>query len=131
MKQQLKEIILENQQFNPGTLIKRDHLQIPLNTGMIISIVGARRSGKTFLLYYLIDQLKKEGLPSENIVFINFEDERLNLQQTDLDLILQAYQELFPDTDLKKTCFFFDEIQNVAGWEKFIRRVSNTKHQQA
>ncbi|MDG5800649.1 ATP-binding protein [Marinilabiliaceae bacterium ANBcel2] len=127
MKQQLKDIILENQQFNPGTIIKRDYMHIPLNTGMIISIMGARRSGKTFLLYYLITKLKKEGLPVENIVFINFEDERLNLKSTDLDLILQAYQELFPDTDIKNTCFFFDEIQNVNGWEKFIRRVYDTK----
>lgn len=127
MKQQLKEIILENQHFNPGTIFKREHLQIPLNSGMIISIAGARRSGKTFLLYYLIEQLKKQGLPGNNIIFINFEDERLNLKQADLDLILQAYQELFPDNDLKKTYFFFDEIQNVEGWEKFIRRVYDTK----
>lgn len=127
MKQQIKEIILENQQFNPGLIVKREHLQIPLNTGMIISLVGARRSGKTYLLYYLIDQLKKEGLAPEKIVFINFEDERLNLQQADLDLILQAYQELYPDIDLKETCFFFDEIQNVDGWEKFVRRVYDTK----
>ena len=127
MKQQLKEIILENQQFDPGPVIRRAHLEVPLNSGMIISIVGARRSGKTFLLYHLINQLKKEGLPGENIVFINFEDERLNLKQDDLDMILQAYQELFPDIDLKNTCFFFDEIQNVDGWEKFIRRVYDTK----
>lgn len=127
MKQQLKEIILENQQFDPGTIFKREQLQVPVNSGMIISIVGARRSGKTFLLYYLIDQLKKEHLPAENIVFINFEDERLNLKQSDLDLILQAYQELFPDTALGGIYFFFDEIQNVEGWEKFIRRVYDTK----
>ena len=127
MKQQIKEIILENQQFNPGLIVRRENLQIPLNTDMIISLVGARRSGKTFLLYYLIDQLKKEGLAPEKIVFINFEDERLKLQQADLDIILQAYQELYPDIDLKQTCFFFDEIQNVDGWEKFVRRVYDTK----
>lgn len=127
MKQQLKEIILENQQFDPGTIFKREQLQIPFDSGMIISIVGARRSGKTFLLYYLIDQLKKQHIPDENIVFINFEDERLNLKQSDLDLILQSYQELFPDTAMEETYFFFDEIQNVDGWEKFIRRVYDTK----
>jgi len=127
MKQQLKEIILENQQFIPGTIIKREHLQIPTNTGMIISLVGARRSGKTYLLYDLMAQLKKEGIPPEKIVFINFEDERLNLQPTDLDMILQAYLELYPEANLQETSFFFDEIQNVNGWEKFIRRVYDTK----
>jgi predicted AAA+ superfamily ATPase len=90
-------------------------------------VVGARRSGKTYLLYYLIDQLKKEGLNPEQIVFINFEDERLNLKQPDLDLILQAHLELYPDTKLNETYFFFDEIQNVDGWEKFIRRLYDTK----
>lgn len=127
MKQQLKEIILENQQFNPGSIIKREHLKIPINTGMIISLVGARRSGKTYLLYDLMNQLKKEGLPAERVVFINFEDERLNLQSSDLDLILQAYLELYPEVNLQETHFFFDEIQNVNGWEKFIRRVYDTK----
>lgn len=127
MKQQLKEIILENQQFNPGIIMERDHLNVPTNSGMIISVVGARRSGKTYLLYYLIEQLKREGIASERIVFINFEDERLNLKPTDLDLILQAYLELYPNAILNETYFFFDEIQNVEGWEKFIRRVYDTK----
>jgi hypothetical protein len=127
MKQQLKEIILENQQFDPGPIFNREQLQVPVNSGMIISIVGARRSGKTFLLYYLIDQLKKQHISGKNIIFINFEDERLNLKQSDLDLILQAYQELFPDKALANTFLFFDEIQNVDGWEKFIRRVYDTK----
>lgn len=127
MKQQLKDIVLENQQFSPGAIIKREHLSIPVNSGMIISVVGARRSGKTYLLYSLIEQLKKEGFSPEKIVFINFEDERLNLKQTDLDLILQAYLELFPNAKINETFFFFDEIQNVEGWEKFIRRIYDTK----
>ncbi|MFO7879944.1 MAG: ATP-binding protein, partial [Bacteroidales bacterium] len=79
------------------------------------------------LLYHLVEQLKKQGISSENIVFINFEDERLRLDQTDLDLIMQAYQELFPNVNLQETYFFFDEIQNVPGWEKFIRRIYDTK----
>jgi hypothetical protein len=127
MKQQLKEIILENQQFKVGIINKRKHLHIPTNAGMIISVVGARRSGKTYMLYDLIEQIKRDGIESTKIVFINFEDERLNLKQTDLDLILQAYMELYPNAMLAETYFFFDEIQNVEGWEKFIRRVYDTK----
>lgn len=127
MKQQLKEIILENQQFEPGNIIEREPYKIPIKSGKIISLVGARRSGKTFMLYQLINQLRKNGVIPEKIVFINFEDERLNLQAADLDLILQAYQELFPEVDLRDAFFFFDEIQNVMGWEKFVRRIYDTK----
>ncbi len=46
------------------------------------------------------------------------EDERLDLTTEELDLILQAYRELYPEIDLSKAFFFFDEIQNVNGWEK-------------
>jgi predicted AAA+ superfamily ATPase len=127
MKQKLKEIILENQEFKAGSIINRINLNISLNSGIIVSIMGARRSGKTFLLYYLIEELKRQGVTKEQIVFINFEDERLNLTQADLDLILQAYQEIYPETNLSDVYFFFDEIQNVKGWEKFTRRVYDTK----
>jgi predicted AAA+ superfamily ATPase len=44
-----------------------------------------------------------------------------------LDLIIQAYLELYPQIqDLSQCYFFFDEIQNVNGWEKFIRRLYDT-----
>lgn len=127
MKDVIKDIILSNQQLAINNIIKRVNIEIPLNLGLIVSIVGARRSGKTYILYDLINKLKASGIAKENLVFINFEDERLNLQQKDLDLILQAYQETFPNNDLKDTFFFFDEIQNVSGWEKFVRRIFDTK----
>jgi len=57
---------------------------------------------------------------------LNFEDERLNLQTADLDLILQAYFEIYPDAIPEDCWFFFDEIQNIEGWEKFVRRIFDT-----
>ena len=54
---------------------------------------------------------------------MNFEDERLDLKTGELDLILQAYRELYPDLNQKECYLFFDEIQNIIGWEKFIRRI--------
>jgi len=127
MKQLFKDIILENQEFSPNTGIKRQHMEIPVDSEIIISIIGARRSGKTFLLYQLIEELKKKGLSNENIVFINFEDERLSIRSEDLDGILQAYQELYPHIALNTVYFFFDEIQNFKGWERFVRRLYDTK----
>jgi len=106
------------------TVIARDY-QIPIFSGKIITLIGARRSGKTYLLYQLIEQIATK-ITKQRIIFINFEDERLDLLSHELDLIIQAYLELYPLEDLSQCCFFFDEIQNVNGWEKFIRRLYDT-----
>ena len=90
---------------------------------IIITLIGARRSGKTFMLYQAIIDLIDKGVARENIIFLNFEDERLTLNTNELDLILQAYAEIYPDISLSNCYFFFDEIQNINGWEKFVRRI--------
>ena len=129
MKQILKSIILENQSQQLPDIQKR-FIQIPINLNIIISIIGVRRSGKTYLLYDRINSLLKSGTPRENILYLNFEDERLNLTSDSLDLIIQSYTELFPSIKLSDCYLFFDEIQNVVGWEKFIRRLFDTKTRQ-
>jgi len=128
MKKIIKDIIIENQVVQERKLLHRD-FGIPLDSNLIISIIGARRSGKTWLLFDIINQLLHSRLDSSKIVFINFEDERLNLKTEDLNTILESYQELFPDNDLSEVYFFFDEIQNVDSWEKFVRRIYDTKSQ--
>jgi predicted AAA+ superfamily ATPase len=102
-------------------VIKRD-VSIPLNSGKIVTLIGVRRCGKTSILYETIDQLAAT-IDKTSILFFNFEDERLDLDVKSLDTILQAYRELYPDNKLSECYFFFDEIQNVDGWEMFIRRV--------
>ncbi len=126
MKTILKEIILENQNNDFSGVIARN-IDIPLDLNIIITLIGARRSGKTYILYQKINELLKSGIKKEQILFLNFEDERLTLNTGNLDQIIQAYTELFPEIDIKDTYFFFDEIQNVAGWEKFVRRIFDTK----
>ncbi len=122
MKTILKEIILSNQKLKFNDLITRD-LKLPLDTQKIISVVGVRRSGKTYILFDTMIQLMERGIKKEQLVFINFEDERLSFDTMDMDLILQAYRELYPEIPEDTIYFFFDEIQNIHGWEKFIRRV--------
>lgn len=125
MKDIIKAIIIELQ---GGKLpvIKPRKLQIPVNLPLIVSLIGARRSGKTYLLYSVIQKLIDSGVPGKKIVYLNFEDERLNLQTSDLDLILQSFYELYPDNILSDCYFLFDEIQNIEGWEKFVRRIFDT-----
>ena len=104
------------------------HSSFPLDVAKIITLIGARRSGKTYMLYQAVDRLLRE-VDKANIVFINFEDERLDLNIEELDLILQAYRELYPEKNLSDCYFFFDEIQNVTGWEKFVRRMYDSVSQ--
>ena len=59
----------------------------------------------------------------EQILFFSFEDDRFSFTQENLDLIIQAYKELYPEQDLSKVYVFFDEIQDVNWWEKFVRRI--------
>ncbi len=125
MKQQLKSVIKESQA-KTWPNIKDRAIKIPLNSGLIISLIGSRRSGKTSILFSLIQELRAKGISNKNIVYINFEDERLNLKTSELDLILQSYFELYPDIDIENSYFMFDEIQNIEAWEKFVRRVYDT-----
>jgi hypothetical protein len=121
-KELLKTIISDNQSRSLPNIWQRT-LEIPLESGKIITLSGVRRSGKTYHLFNLMKRLKADGLPSELILYLNFEDERLKLETNDLDLILQAYRELYPNLDISGCYFFFDEIQEVKGWEKFIDRL--------
>lgn len=125
MKNLIKTIITNFHTTGLKSSFKRS-IDLPIDSGIIISVIGVRRSGKTFLLYETIKRLLGKNIPLKNILYINFEDERIDLQQKELDLILQSYQELYPELKLEECYFFFDEIQNINGWEKFIRRVFDT-----
>ncbi|CAN2040159.1 ATPase [Candidatus Magnetomoraceae bacterium gMMP-15] len=120
-KQIIKSIIRDFHVSSLPEYNKRE-ITIPLNSKKIIAIIGSRRCGKTFIVYQLIDELLHK-IPMKQILLIDFEDERLELVANEMDLILQAYMELYPDLELNKCYFFFDEIQNIIGWEKFVRRI--------
>ena len=102
-------------------LIRRDyHFEYSLN----YVLVGLRRSGKTMLLYSVVRDLIRNGADWEQIIYINFEDERLaEFKMSDFNDIVMVKNEL---TD-KKGYYFFDEVQNIDGWEKFARRLSDQK----
>ena len=89
-------------------------------------LVGVRQAGKSYMLYKRAKQLLAEGHQLEEIVYIDFDDERLvEMTSEDFDYILQAYQSVYNNVPL----LFFDEIQNVEGWEHFARRLANRKYQ--
>ncbi len=124
MNQVLKTIIKD---FHLRSLppFKQRHLDVPLDLDKIITIIGPRRAGKTWYLFQLMATLEKRGIKREQILYINFEDERLDLE-TDYDRILGAYFELYPDQKSDDIYLFFDEIQEIPNWEKYVRRLYDT-----
>ena len=88
--------------------------------------VGIRRAGKSYLLYQRIHQLLSKGYDWDQILYINFEDERLeDMKAQDLNLLLEVHMEMYG----KRPILFLDEIQNISGWEKFARRLADSKYQ--
>ena len=88
-------------------------------------LVGVRQAGKSYMLYKRARQMMAAGYRQEDMVYINFDDERLmGMTAGELDLILQAYQSVYNRTPV----LLFDEIQNVEGWEHFARRLANKKY---
>jgi hypothetical protein len=121
MKDTLKKIILENQNRIPGLeIVKRNYTTDP-NANYIFT--GQRRVGKTYFLFRMMQDSLQKGASNESILYINFEDERLmELDVNGLDVILESYKELFSLVPI----LFFDEIQNISGWQKFARRMADS-----
>ncbi|MEI8295093.1 MAG: ATP-binding protein [Alphaproteobacteria bacterium] len=92
--------------------------------------VGVRRCGKSTYMSQIMQSLLDQGVSRENILCLNFFDDRLhNLQHEGLALILQAYFSLYPNKkNTEKIYCFFDEIQVIPGWEAFVERLQRTEN---
>ena len=121
----LKQIMIDQKEIylnNP--LITREY---PLENNVNYCFVGIRRTGKSYMMYQQIKQFEADGVPMSQIVYVNFEDERLlEMTSDDLNTILEIGLEI-SGTDVKPY-LFLDEIQNVNGWEKFVRRIADMKY---
>lgn len=102
----------------PEATIPRTVLQKPvsLEKDLVLVVQGVRRCGKSTLLVQLMQQL---GLNPLDCLFVNFEDPRLSdhLGATLLDALVDLAEKRSPK---KKHYFFFDEIQNVTHWQKWL-----------
>jgi len=88
--------------------------------------VGVRRAGKSFILYERMQQLLREGTSWNEMLYLSFEDERLQgFESSDFNAILESHIEMGGN---EKPMLFLDEIHNVAGWEKFARRMADAKY---
>ncbi|MBA4387443.1 MAG: ATPase [Verrucomicrobia bacterium] len=89
---------------------------------MSLTVVGARRSGKTFRTYQFINEHLRAGHGIKNVCRIQFNDHRLSgLSVADLSLIDEAYYSLYPEKrGVEEILFVFDEIHRIEGWEDYI-----------
>lgn len=118
----IKRVILDMRQVIQDTDITDREYRFDEKANYIL--VGVRRSGKSTLLYKLARDLVKMGADWDQICYVNFEDDRLmEFTNKDFDDIIESAHEF---TD-KKIYYFFDEIQNIDGWERFARRLADHK----
>lgn len=124
-KQIIKTIIIEKQVAISS--YELTHRKIKFGDKANYVLVGLRRAGKSYLLYQDIQTQINEGNATvENILYINFEDERLSyMKAEELGTILDSYMELYPGL---QPLIYLDEIQNIDGWEKFARRLADSKY---
>ena len=122
-KDLLKQLIAEYQREVVNVrLIERDY---EMEDGLNYVFVGLRRAGKSYLMFQQIQRLLKKGHSIDEILYFNFEDDRLaGLNISGLNLIKICYEEMYDC----KPIFFLDEIQVVPGWEKFARRLADQNY---
>lgn len=107
----------------PTDLKKRER-PLPVNDGKIITIPGVRRCGKSSRMETVVNELLAGGVERERFLWVSFDDERLvHMTSDDLEQIIEAYREMYPDTDLSTVYMFFDEIQLIENWEYFVMRL--------
>lgn len=123
-KDLIKLLITEYQ--NYVTQVELIHRDIEFSDKLNYVFVGLRHVGKSYLMFQRIAQLISKGHKKEDILYFNFEDDRIDsLDVTDLDLIKTCYEEMYDNRPI----FFLDEIQLVDRWEKFARRLADQKYQ--
>lgn len=116
----IKRVILDmHQVIKDAQIIDRDY---SFEEKANYILVGVRRSGKSTLLYKKVRDIIESGAGWDQICYVNFEDDRLmEFTNKDFDDVIESAREF---TD-KKIYYFFDEIQNVDGWERFARRLAD------
>jgi predicted AAA+ superfamily ATPase len=109
------------------TLTRRD-ARLPPVPGKVHAVIGMRRAGKTTFLRQLLAE-RRQVLPPERALYLSLDDDRLGgLGVEQLGFLLEEYYRRYPALRGQETVhWFLDEIQLVAGWERFARRVLDSE----
>ena len=122
-KEVLKQVLVSNQKdVERYKLMSRD---LPSDDFPCHVLMGVRRAGKSFMLFQKMQEMLARGHGWDEMLYLNFEDDRLTLFDVhDFNLILEAHAEMYG----KRPMLFLDEVQVIEGWEKFARRLADTKY---
>lgn len=122
-KDVIKSLIAIKQSEIPFDVIERE-VKLPINRKKIITVPGVRRCGKSTLMEIAINDLILENVPTQHILWLGFDDERLkNMPAEELDDVIASYMEMYPNIPIKDVHMFFDEIQLIKDWEYFVLRI--------
>lgn len=90
----------------------------------IQTVIGARRVGKTYLLFNKIRELEETGVKKEQMIYINLETPLLNdITNKEVKEIIELHWSLFPETMKQKIYLFIDEPQSIEKWELAVREI--------
>ncbi|MBU2579447.1 ATP-binding protein [Patescibacteria group bacterium] len=118
----IKTILYEWREHKLPKIIRRETdltKYLNLKTPKIITITGFRRVGKTYLIFDLIEELLKTH-HKEEVVYINFEDERI---PSDIKVLTQLIPTINETYNHTTKYLFLDEIQNIPNWSQWVRRI--------
>jgi len=123
VKEQFKRVIAEWLSGGPPEALDRE-VELPLAPNEVVTVTGARRAGKTYLLFSTIRKILDRGLASQDeILYVDFEDSRLRgVRAQDLDEMVEAFVEL---AGKRPRYLFLDEVQRVGDYGGWLRRRLN------
>ncbi len=125
LQEETRDTVLRSQQGVPR------ELTFPQSDQMIKVAIGMRRSGKSYFLYQTINALLIQGVTAEQILLVNFEDERLlPMNAREMGALLDAFYSLYPENHSRRCYLFLDEVQNIPDWHQVVRRYYDTKNAQ-
>ncbi len=122
-KTTLKQILASNQKdIEQYQVVPRE---LPSDDFPRRVFIGVRRAGKSFMLYQKMQQMLAETHDWGNMLYLNFEDDRLaGFAAGDFELLLECHAEMYD----QRPMLFLDEVQNIDGWERFARRMADAKY---
>jgi len=121
-KDQIKRYLIDFQE-REFTNLKDRTLKLK-NSSKIQTVIGARRVGKTYLLFNKIKELENQKIERKQIIYLNFEHPLLNeVSYQEIKDIIELHWSIFPETMKQELCLFIDEPQSINKWELAIREL--------
>jgi len=118
-KVELKRVIVSQAESGQQKQLIARETKLDTDNPFVNIVSGVRRCGKSTLMDYYRERNEEKNYA------INFDDERLTaFRVNDFETLYSAFHELYET----ESTWFFDEIQLIEGWERFVRRLNNEDH---